>query len=127
MSYTSENIISMVSPWANGSIGTEEWATRSQLQLSEPGRSGDFRFEPWVVKESPNIWNRSPMKANDMDFQPMKDIQDITTTYTRDIALETRQFSEFPTSELEGWWVFWSWDGWGNESMTVIGCISAYI
>ena len=48
------------------------------------------------------------MKANDMDVQPMKDIQDITTTYTRDIALETRQFSEFPTSELKVCLVFWS-------------------
>ena len=37
-----------------------------------------------------------------MSFQPIKYIQDITTPYTRDIALETRQFSEFPTSELEG-------------------------
>ena len=72
------------------------------MQLSEPGRYGDLRFEPWVVKESPDIWNISPMKANAMDFQPMKYIQDITATYTRDILLETRQFSEFPTSELEG-------------------------
>ena len=43
-----------------------------------------------------------------MYFQPMKYIQDITATYTRDIALETMQFSEFPTSELEGCWEFWS-------------------
>ena len=42
------------------------------------------------------------MKANDMAIQPMKDIQDITATYTRDIALETRQSSECPTSELKG-------------------------
>ena len=55
-----------------------------------------------MVKEIPDIWNSSPMKANDMAFQPMKDIQDIIATYTRDIALETRQFSKFPTSELEG-------------------------
>ena len=117
----------MVSPWENGSIGREEWATRSQLQLSEPGRSRDLRFEPWMVKESTDIWNISPMKSNYMDFQPMKDIQDITSTYTRDIALETRQFFEFPTSELEGWWVFWSWNGWENDSMTIIGSISACI
>ena len=110
----------MVSPWANGSIEREEWATRSHLQLSEPGGSGDLRFELLMVKEIPYIWKKIPMKANDMDFQPMKDIQDITTTYTRDIALETRQFSEFPTSELEGWWVFWSWNGWVNELMTII-------
>ena len=48
------------------------------------------------------------MKSNYMDFQPMKGIQDMTTTYTKDIALETRKFSEFTTSELEGCWVFWS-------------------
>ena len=41
------------------------------------------------------------MNSNDMYVQPMKYIQDITI-YTRDIVLETRQFSEFPTSELEG-------------------------
>ena len=42
------------------------------------------------------------MKLNYMSIQPRKDIQDITTTFTRDISLETRQFFEFPTSELEG-------------------------
>ena len=47
-------------------------------------------------------------EGNDMAFQPMKYIQDMITTYTRDIALETRQFSEFPTSKLEGRWVIWS-------------------
>ena len=46
------------------------------------------------------------MKANDMSLQQIKYIQDITTTYTRDIALETRQISKFPTSELEGCWAF---------------------
>ena len=59
-----------------------------------------MRFEPWVVEESPEIWNSSPMKENDMAFQPMKYIQDITIRYTRDVALETRQFSEFPLVNL---------------------------
>ena len=114
----------MVYPWANGSKVGEEWATRSHWQLSEPGEYGDLKLEPWAVRSSPEIWNNSPMKANDMDFQPIKYIQYITTTYTRYVVLETRQFSEFPTSELQVWWVFWSWDGWGNESMSFIGCIS---
>ena len=70
------------------------------MQLSEPGRSEDLIFEPWVVKVGPDIWNDSPMKANDMAVQPMKDIQDIKATYISDITLETRQFGDFPTSEL---------------------------
>ena len=97
----------MVSPWANGSIGREEWATRSQLQLSEPVRFGDLRFEPWMVKESTDIWNRIPMKENYMAFQPMKYIQDIKVTYTSDISVETRKFWDFAASELEGCQGFW--------------------
>ena len=59
--------------------------------------------------------------------QPMKYIQDIKATHTCDIVLEIRKFWEIPTSELEGCWVFWSWNGWGNESINVRGFISAYI
>ena len=67
------------------------------------------------------------MKAKSMFFEPMNDIQEIQATYISDIALETRQFRDFPTSELEGSQVFWSLSGWENECMTVIDCIPSYI
>ena len=124
MLYTAENIRIMVSPWENGSIEREEWATISHWQLSEPRGFGDLRFEIWVVKEIPYIWKKSPMKANDISFQPMKYIQDVKETYKSDIVLETSQFWDFPTSELEGRRVFSSWNGWVNDSMNVIGCTS---
>ena len=76
--------------------------------MSEPGRSRDLRFGPWVVKSSPKIWNKIPVNINDMYVQPIKDIHDIKETYTSDMALETRQFQYFPTSEPEGCLVFWS-------------------
>ena len=40
------------------------------------------------------------MKANYMAFQPMKYIEYITTTYTRDIALELGNFLNFQLVNL---------------------------
>ena len=49
-------------------------------------------------------------EVNDMVFQTMNDMQDIKTTYTSDIVLETRQFWDFPTNKIEGCWC-WQWVG----------------
>ena len=40
------------------------------------------------------------MNSNDIYFQPMKYIQDITATYTRDIALELGNFQNFQLVNL---------------------------
>ena len=42
-----------------------------------------------------------------MDLQVMNYMQDIKTTNTSDIVLETMQFCDFPTRKLEGCRVFW--------------------